>query len=865
MAVAQSSDLAEADVEAPQGDQTPAAEVTEEASQRTELNLLGQVDASSGEGRRNENVSLTLIDNNVLKELNLRMGTTATLIQEFEPERKYFGKEFGGSAAGPLHVNSASSSGIHGDLNWKHGNSLFSARSFFQVGKVQPSRSNDYGGALTAPLWSGGHLTLTGGQRKLRGQVNGNVLVPAADERTPTTTDPAKLAIVNAILGSYPDALPNRTDINKRALNTNAPQNIGDHRAGATVDQKVGERDRLIMKYNLTLQNVDAFQLVGGQNPDTTTKNHDARLTWSRVWNPSTTTDFSAGFSRVSSVLTPDESSLGPMYYFGNTLQLIGPTTSVPLDRAQNTFRYAGRLQKTEGNHTLNFGFDFSRRQINGFEGYRHRGLFRFGQAFGRTLIENILEGTPTVYFQGIGNAHRGFRSTLPTFFFGDVWRASSRLTLNIGLRYEPAPAPYEVDDLSEIPYDCDCNNLAPSFGFAYRANDKWGVFRGSYGLHYGEIFSTGYMRSRFNPPGVINLNVAAPDIVNPLKDFSVDDLDPNGRTDFTLIDTELATPYSHQYNFSWEMRPVGDWTLELGYVGSRSHKLLTGWAINRARQVPGVVSTATNVNDRRPDPRYGDVTHILNGSRAFYDAAKVTLRVPEWAGFSIDASYWWSKAIDLGSDYTNTASSMDSFRSLSPSEFDVHARMKGPSNFDQPHSFLFNAAYATSSDATGNRWLDKIVGSWQMTVVLLLKSGSPFTVQAGADGPGIGNVDGSVNDRPNLIDPSVLRAKANHPDTSQAALPRAAFDFASSDQLSGNLGRNTFRKDGVFNVNASLARTFPMRGDMSMELRAESLNLLNHAQFEAPGFSANEANFGQITNTLNDGRAFQFTLNLSF
>ncbi len=865
MAIAQTPDSEAAEAEAAQGDEVAAPEATDEASQRTELNLLGQVDASSGEGRRNENVSLTLIDNNVLKELNLRMGTTATLIREFEPERKYFGKEFGGAPSGPLHVSSPSSSGVHGDLNWTHGNSIFSARSFFQVGKVQPSRSNDYGATVTSPLWSGAHLTLNGGQRKLRGQVNGNVLVPGADERTPTTTDPAKLEIVNAILGSYPNELPNRTDINKRALNTNAPQNIDDDRAGATFDQAVGERDRLIVRYNLTLQSVDAFQLVGGQNPDTTTKNHDARVTWSRVWNPSTTTDFSVGFNRVSSVLTPDESSLGPMYYFGNTLQLIGPTTSVPLDRAQNTFRYAGRVQKTTGKHTLHVGFDLSRRQINGFEGYRHRGLFRFGQAFGRTLIENILEGTPTVYFRGIGNAHRGFRSTLPTFFFGDEWRASSRLTMNIGLRYEPAPAPYEVDDLSQIPYDCDCNNLAPSFGFAYRANEKWGVFRGSYGLQYGEIFSTGYMRSRFNPPAVINLNIAAPDIVNPLKDFSVDDLDPNGRTDFTLLDPELTTPYSHQYNFSWEMRPVGDWTLELGYVGSRSHKLLAGWAINRAQQVPGVVATSANVNDRRPDPRYGDVTHILNGSRAFYDAAKVTLRVPQWAGFSIDASYWWSKAMDLGSDYTNTASSPDAFRNLSPSEFDVHARMKGPSNFDQSHSFLFNTAYSTGSDATGRRWLDKIVGSWQMTGVLLLKSGSPFTVQAGADGPGIGNVDGAVNDRPNLIDPSVLGAKANHPDTSQAALPRSAFAFASSDQLSGNLGRNTFRKDGVFNVNASLARTFPMWGDMSIRLRAESLNLLNHAQFEQPGISVNEANFGQITNTLNDGRTFQFTLDLSF
>ena len=76
-----------------------AEAATEEGSQRTELNLLGQIDAASGEAQRNENVSLTLIDNNVLKELNRRMGTTATIVREFQAERKYFGMEFGGSAS----------------------------------------------------------------------------------------------------------------------------------------------------------------------------------------------------------------------------------------------------------------------------------------------------------------------------------------------------------------------------------------------------------------------------------------------------------------------------------------------------------------------------------------------------------------------------------------------------------------------------------------------------------------------------------------------------------------------------------------------------------------------------------------------
>jgi len=842
-----------------------APEAPEEASQRTTLNLLGQVDAASGEGRRNENVSLTLIDNNVLKELNRRMGATATAVREFHAERKYFGGEFGGSPPGLLHVDGSSSRDIHGTAKWTHNNSILSARSFFQVGKVQPSHSNDFSGTLATRLWDKANLTLTGGRRKLLGQVNGNILVPGADERTPTTTDPARLAIVQRILAAYPAELPNRTDINERALNTNAPQNIDDHSGGATYNQGLGEKDNLIFRYNFTLQSVDAFQLTGGQNPNTTTRNHDARITWNRSWNPKTSTDLSIGFNRVTSLLLPDETSIGPTVFFAGSIGSLGPTTSVPLDRAQNTFRYAGRLQRTSGNHTINAGFDVSRRQINGFETNGHRGVFSFRNDFGRELVDNLLAGTPSNYRRAIGDSHRGFRSWLPTFFVGGIWRASQRFTLNYGLRYEMSPRPHEVNGLSEIPYDCDCNNVAPSFGFAYRANDRWGVFRASYGLHYGDIFVPTYMQTRFNPPGTLNLNINTPDLVNPLGGFPPGGLDPNQRSDFARLDPELSTPYSHQYNFTWEMRPIQDWTVELSYIGSRSIKLLETWWINRGQTVDGIVSSTSNVNERRADPRFSDVLNVLSGSRAYFDAAKVTLRVPRWAGLSIDASYWFSKALDLGANYTNTAYGRDSFATRSPDEFKVHEGLKGPSNFDQPHALLLNTVYETPSQATGSRLLDGIFGAWQVTGVLLLKSGSPFAIRSGGDGPGFGNLDGVSSDRPNLVDVSVHGAKVNHPDTSQAALPRSAFAFQAVGQRAGNVGHNVFRKDGVWNVNMGLSRRFAIRGDTTLQFRAESLNLLNHAQFQQPGRNLSETNFGQITNTLNDGRTFQFTLSLSF
>ena len=77
----------------------------------------------------------------------------------------------------------------------------------------------------------------------------------------------------------------------------------------------------------------------------------------------------------------------------------------------------------------------------------------------------------------------------------------NSRLTVNAGLRFEPVTVPTEVNVLSEIPYDCDCNNFAPRFGFAYRLGERLGVIRGAYGIQYGQIFNVTYGQARFSPP----------------------------------------------------------------------------------------------------------------------------------------------------------------------------------------------------------------------------------------------------------------------------------------------------------------------------------------------------------------------------
>jgi hypothetical protein len=223
-----------------------------------------------------------------------------------------------------------------------------------------------------------------------------------------------------------------------------------------------------------------------------------------------------------------------------------------------------------------------------------------------------------------------------------------------------------------------------------------------------------------------------------------------------------------------------------------------------------------------------------------------------------MDLSYWYSKALDLGSSYTNTAYDADSRIGRSQSEFETHKDLKARSEFDQPHAFLWHASYTTPKAG-------RLLGGWIAAAVVLLKNGTPVTVVSGSDSPGFGNVDGNGGDRPNLLDPAILGRTIGNPDTSVALLPKSAFAFIQPTEPAGNLGRNTFRRGGIRNVNASVSRAWSLPGETRLNFRAESINLFNTPQFAEPGLELSSPNFGQITNTLNDGRTYRFTLAFAF
>ncbi len=842
---------------------TGLAQDAKEKDKKTEpARTAGQM---QGTARRNENVPVYQIDTNAQKDLDKRVGITLRIPAELLVEKSYFASEFGQAPKGEMVApKRPATAAWHGELYDVHESSVFNARSFFQVGPVQPSHENSYGLNLGGPAGKLGDLFGAFAQQKIRGMVNGNVLVPLEGERTPRTSDPERRAVIQRFLNAYPDELPNRPDFDPRALNTNAPQRVDATQGLLRLDHSFTEAGQLTLSHSITRQRIDAFQFVSGQNPDTELHSHDSRVGWSQDLSPVTLLQAGFRFQTTRSVLKPEPNAVGPRVRFGFQIEELGPESRFPIDRKENTFAGGGLVNRAVGTrHKLVMGGDLARDQLKSFETNDVRGYFQFTNDFGRTAIENFLLGTPTKYEVTIGQIPRRFRDWRANLFFADQWQVSPSLSLYWGLRYSLETTPVEVNRLTVLPYASDANNFAPRLSLALRLPSAW-VMRASYGTSFGRIYPVTYQQARNNPPLVRQFQIQHPDLLDPLA--GIDPSNSASRYSPLLVSPDLVTPYSHQYGLTLE-RPLGDYTLRLGYVGSRSFKLFGVFALNRAQILPGIPLTSANVNERRADPRYTEIINIVNSGIGYLDAARAEVEKRYSSGLSWRATYTFSKAIDLGPDYGSTAANSEVSSNRNQSEKDAFRDLKGLSNFDSPHAFSLNTIYDVPSLVGANHWSRHLFNDWQFNAVLLVKKGTPLTLFIGSDAPGFGNVDGSPSERPNILDPSILGMTVGDPDTAPQILRRDRFAYIRPGEPRGNLGRGTFRKSSIRNLNLALTKFWRAGngGSWTLLLRAEAYNLNNTPQFDEPQRNLTSPAFGKITNTLNDGRIMQFRLQVGF
>ncbi len=811
--------------------------------------------------QRNENVVVHRIDNDAIREANVRLGNRVTIVPEPAVETGAFATEHGQPPGEAVAMRSPSSlSSWHAELSEWHQNSVLNARTFFQVGPVKPSRRNAYGGRFTTNLGKWGGLTANASQNKIRGMVNGNVLAPLAEERTPLATDPETRALVAEWLGAYPSSLPNRPDFDPRALNTNAPQRIDETRGDARWDSPEWAGGRLSAFHLLLRQRIDAFQFVAGQNPDTDIHSHRSRLTWRQALSPASELALGFTFQRVRSALLPEPNAVGPRVRLGFQIEELGPDSQFPIDRAQNTFRWGGLLsrQAAGGRHALTLGADFYRYQLNGIETNNQRGYFQFSNNFGRTAIENLRWGAPTTYEVTLGELSRGYRNWSANLYVADRWRAHPRVQIYYGLRYSLETTPVEVRGMEVLPYPCDCNNFSPRLSLALQLGAGW-MARASYTISFGQIPQVTYQQVRNNPPHVRYVQVQNPNLVQPLQGLDLNQTD--ARYSPTVLSPDLVSPYVHQYNFGLERKLLDRATLRLGYVGSRTIKAISAYIMNRAEPVPGIPLTTATVDQRRPDARYYEVKHILNAGIAYLDAAQASFEMPLARGLAWGVTYTFGKAIDEGADYSGTAANRDLLTARSQWQYESLKDKKGLSAFDSTHAM--SVYYSYDLPRAGGQRLPWLLDGWQLSGAALVKSGTPLTLYMGSDAPGFGNVDGGPSDRPHIVDPSILGATISHPNVAPQILRRDRFGYLTPGEHRGSLGRSTFRKAGIGNLNAALSKQWKWGGrrEWTALLRGEAYNLTNTPQFDEPQRNLTSPSFGRITNTLNDGRVLQIGL----
>ena len=839
-----------------------------------------QAQAASAAEELNPNIFVYRIDLNSIRVLfSIRRGPNPRYIPEFQPEQNYFGALFGApvqqfEVIRPRPLAAAWRGAVFG----MHQNSALNARNFFNVGPLRPSRSSSYdltgGGPVVSPNAS---LLLQFGQDFTSGLVNGNILCRICGQNLQSTAaNPQVREVIDNLLTAFPDEEPN---LPNGQLNSNAPRDIDSSHGLARLDFKPAEDTSLAFRYSINDYSEDPFQIVAGQNPQTDLRTQGAHAGVTQVFSPETAGRFGFHYDRTKALLQPTSrftellAPLGiarvPEIDLAFDVSNIGPGAIFPRRRIQNRFQLYADLSRTLGRHTLKAGWSTTRIQVNDLQSDNSRGTVRFASDFGRTAVQNFLDGRPSVFTVAVGNLYRGFRNWEHFFFVEDQIRLFPSFSLSLGLRYELMTAPTEVNNLTDTGFSADKNNIAPRFGFAWNPRSGRTTVRGAYGISYGTIFPVSYGMTRFNPPATQVIEVFEPDFANLLSGIPQEP-EEGGRSALNILNPDLVHPYSHQYTLSIERSLPWASTFRIAYLGIRSFKLLTRGEYNRARPVPGIPTTTSTINQRRPDPRFTAIRIIESNSIAYYDAMQLSFQKRLTRGLTFRTTYTFGKNIDTGGDFTNTAS-VEVPPEVGTASCELCSRFsdqKGPSIFDTPHVFILSYSYELPFAAGTNGWKGALLGGWQISGTTLFQSGTTFHPHTGSDSPGFGNVDGQTSDRPNILNPEILGMSPDDPDTSQSIFDRAFFDTTNIPPGGrGNIGNNTFRKDGTNNWNFAVGKMFRFAGgrERTLRFRAEFINLLNHAQFAKPGVQISIPTFGQITNTVNKGRQVQFSLRLNF
>lgn len=550
----------------------------------------------------------------------------------------------------------------------------------------------------------------------------------------------------------------------------------------------------------------------------------------------------------------------------------IGHSRSLPIYRHERAFQAVTNLTYAGDKHTIKVGFDLRRRHMGEFQTNRGNGRFNFSPNITNNPVNNtgghvmasFLLGAPSLIEQDYLLAEDvRMRSMEYSAYIADDWRATDRLTLNLGLRYEldtpftekdnlwasfdPATATVLVAGRNGVSRSAGVKTFtkgfAPRLGFAYQVARRT-VVRGGAGLFWNTPGNGGaalrlHRHVPFGPiysfnPGTqfVTRRVRDGFPTIPPLDLSLAD-NPSGSV--IGVDPDYQPGYAEQFNLTVEQELPSAVLLKFSYVGNIGKHLDTTFNLNQA--VPGTGA----VNNRRPffavRPALADVNWAVSDGTASYHALQFSAQKRLTHGFNGLLSYTWGHSVDtVGQSFGGGADG--------PLPQDPRNRLasQGNSPFDIRHRLTIAWNYALP-------W-----GGWQINGINTFQTGLPFTPTLSAT-----TINTGTGQRPDRI----ADGKLDNPtvdrwfDTSAFTTP-APFTY-------GNAGRNILYGPGRVNFDFSVFKEFRLKEDFRIQFRGEIFNLLNTPQFDLPNASIGAAQAGQITGIVGTPRQIQLGAKLVF
>jgi hypothetical protein len=505
--------------------------------------------------------------------------------------------------------------------------------------------------------------------------------------------------------------------------------------------------------------------------------------------------------------------------------------------------------------------------------------------ALGNDLVTNLRQHVNSLYFQ-------------------DDWRVTSKLTLNIGLRWEYATPVWERDNqwsnfdpatntlvraTNGSIYDRalvnpDYKDFGPRFGFAYSIDQKT-VFRAGYGISYDFFNRTGSAGEGINGPLAIfgTISQGSPTSAgfltaqNAFTTGIASNFNPINSNNL-YIPANTRWPMIQSWVFSLQRELARNTVLEVAYNGNRSTRLPIIGDYNQAAPNPvtatcnaTVTSGCLSVQARVPDPSFGPITWVDPAGNNNYNGLSIRLEHRFSQGLYFLNSFTWSKALG---DSEQVLEAFSGYQAANPQNiYNLHAEY-GPSMFDvkllNVSSVVYDLPFGKGRQFASNLnpVADFLLGGWELNAINTANTGLPvnvnYTPSSANDVTGISQ---SADYRGvALLRPNVSGSAASQ-STAQSLLTYFAgytFTTPSPNDPFGNLGRNAFRAPGLEQWDLGVFKNFGIREGIKLQFRSEFFNVLNHTNFGVPNNVSTSSAFGTITTTY-PPRQIQFGLKLLF